>query len=584
VLAWTVGPAPSSDEKGTWIYRSHLRSGGPVKILAIEPGSGRVRSIPPVDDKEMAVWALGRGSDGAIYAGTLPGGRLWRLDHQTGRFVDLGRAAPGEQYLWELASATDGRLYMGTYPGGKLIAYDPKERRFFDLGRPDPDAAYARQVVAGDDGFVYVSTGPTPGRVIAFEIKTGTMRRLLSWESLPATWPRLWKTDSGRVLTAVGDRCHRLSGFSAEPLPIQDCIEAGPRLPDGRHVRKGTAAELVLHSVATGKEQLVPLEVPKQTVPLLRFAAGPDGALYMSGGPLYLMRLDPRSGRCEVVGWLGEGQAYQLTTHHGQLLIGAYSALASLMSYVPGRPFHPGPSPTDNPRLTVPDVLDQGWRPKAMLAVGEHVFVGAEGGYGKTEGVLVRWDPARAEAVTRAGLEPGQSIASLAWASGMLVAGTSHRGGNAGSSKGPGRLLVLSNDGSKVLGRVTPDPEAADVGTLVALADGALVGLAGARNWFRFDPRRLEITATRRAPFEAAQAHDHLFNAAVLGPDGAIWGLVATGIYRVDPKTLEAELVFAASKPITAGIALVGRDLYFAQEHEVYRARIPGAAKKARSR
>ena len=69
------------------------------------------------DGTELDVTALAIGRDGAIYAGTSPDGKVYRIaaDGRADVFFD-----PGYKYIWSLAILRDGSLAVGTGDNGKL--------------------------------------------------------------------------------------------------------------------------------------------------------------------------------------------------------------------------------------------------------------------------------------------------------------------------------------------------------------------------------------------------------------------------------------------------------------------------------
>ncbi len=88
----------------------------------------------------IAVVSLAQTSDGAVWAGAMPGNKPWRID------VAAGKATPGPQLkdvetIWSLAAVGD-TLYAGTGPKGKLysikggaakLAFDSEDKRITAL-------------------------------------------------------------------------------------------------------------------------------------------------------------------------------------------------------------------------------------------------------------------------------------------------------------------------------------------------------------------------------------------------------------------------------------------------------------------
>src|SRR5258705_13199849 len=76
------------------------------------------------------VWALARGENGTVYAGTGNDGKVVRIvGEMASEFVDAA-----ELEVHALAAGKDGRLYVATSPDGKVYAVDKdgKSKEFFD--------------------------------------------------------------------------------------------------------------------------------------------------------------------------------------------------------------------------------------------------------------------------------------------------------------------------------------------------------------------------------------------------------------------------------------------------------------------
>jgi hypothetical protein len=70
-------------------------------------------------DGAIAVVALAQGSDKAVYAGTMPGKAVWKVDVKTGKATQLAEIK-GIETVWSL-TVSGGAVYAGTGPDGKLF-------------------------------------------------------------------------------------------------------------------------------------------------------------------------------------------------------------------------------------------------------------------------------------------------------------------------------------------------------------------------------------------------------------------------------------------------------------------------------
>jgi hypothetical protein len=92
-----------SDAKGA-IYR--VANDASRKLLSI--------------DGAIAVVALAQGEGGAVYAGTMPGAKLWKIDVGAAKATAVATLKDVET-IWSLAASGD-TVYAGTGPNGKLFA------------------------------------------------------------------------------------------------------------------------------------------------------------------------------------------------------------------------------------------------------------------------------------------------------------------------------------------------------------------------------------------------------------------------------------------------------------------------------
>ena len=104
---------------------------------------------------ELLVSSLAFGRDGALYAGTLPNGRIYRIETKTGK-VKRFSEPEGAKHVWALHyDGRRGRLIAGTGPEGKIFAIDAVGRAT-ELHKA---AASHIMALTGDDkGTVYAGT------------------------------------------------------------------------------------------------------------------------------------------------------------------------------------------------------------------------------------------------------------------------------------------------------------------------------------------------------------------------------------------------------------------------------------------
>lgn len=84
----------------------------------------KVTKVADIADT-IAVVSLALAANGTLYAGTMPGGEVWKIDTGAGTATKLAELADAET-VWSLAiGAKNDKLYAGTGPKGALFEVDP---------------------------------------------------------------------------------------------------------------------------------------------------------------------------------------------------------------------------------------------------------------------------------------------------------------------------------------------------------------------------------------------------------------------------------------------------------------------------
>jgi hypothetical protein len=130
-------------------------------------GHKKVVAIPSA----IAVVSLTQTADGAVWAGAMPGNKIWKID------VNAGKATPGAQLkdaetIWSLASVGN-TVYAGTGPSGKLFSITGgNAKEAFDT-----DDKRVTAVTTTSDGAVWFGTSE---RALVFRLdpKSGNTRAM----------------------------------------------------------------------------------------------------------------------------------------------------------------------------------------------------------------------------------------------------------------------------------------------------------------------------------------------------------------------------------------------------------------------
>lgn len=110
-------------------------TGNAGKVLWIDRKGKATELLTAAEPEVFAVWV---DPDGTVFAGTSPGGKVYRIARDTpekgGAWKSEVFFAPGETYIWGLARAADGALLVATGTQGKLfkVTSSGKGEVFYD--------------------------------------------------------------------------------------------------------------------------------------------------------------------------------------------------------------------------------------------------------------------------------------------------------------------------------------------------------------------------------------------------------------------------------------------------------------------
>lgn len=255
----------------------------------------------------IAVVALAQTADGTVWAGTMPGNKLWKIDVAAGKAVataPLGKDKDVET-VWSLAAAGN-TVYAGTGPSGKLFAVTGgAAKEVFDT-----DDKRITALAVTSDGAVWLGTSDR-ALVFRFDPKLGKARAMADFagnevsslaafrdgvvaaandlaEQPPATGKTPAQVEAAEKPNAakgqvakppeVGSR----PGADKDPVPVTDLGRKGAKKGKGALFRIGKDGRLdQLHALT-------------QTY-FTSVAVGPDGAVYAGAadkGRIYMVDTD----------------------------------------------------------------------------------------------------------------------------------------------------------------------------------------------------------------------------------------------------------------------------------------------------
>ena len=331
-FVWSV----AVDKSGT----AYLGTGSPATILRVDKSG---KSFTLFDTHNLSVQVVRLGPDGALYAATMPDGKVYKLNPASTTKQEEANATvvfdasklkeqdtkPGEakppagksdsktHYIWDMTFDAQGRLYIATGGPGAVFRVDVTQpgaepEQFFKS-----DESHLRSLawdgsgnlIAGSDGsgLVYRISPQRKGYVL-FD---APRREITSIAVAP---------DGTIYAASVGDK----SRNPLPPLPVQgvgtvtftvvqpgslQAANASASVPEGSEIyalKEGQAPR----KLWSGKEEIV-----------YALAARPDGLLAISGNQGRIFNIQP-DGSYSDVAHLNAQQGLAMTAGEGGVLIG----------------------------------------------------------------------------------------------------------------------------------------------------------------------------------------------------------------------------------------------------------------------
>lgn len=546
-----IGPV-SGRKQRYYLPYSYVDS---LQVVGVSEDGNVISYSPPVS--ELSGYGTLLGQDGNIYFGTAPHAHVLRLNTASDQLEDIG-TIPGEQYVWSLTAGSDGRIYGCTSPSAKLIRFDPQNPRLEDLGRMDSSEQYARMCVADGNGFIYIGLGSVTSNIVAYQIATGQHQRIVPSQFQVPGFAQIVTDIHGQVHGSVGNQWFSLNGWKATPeatIPTQRPTNV---FADGTAISI-SGATVQLRS-PDGTIKSLPYTYSGGALSVFRLGLGPDDVLYASTAlPFYLFK-QMASGFTNI-GRFGNGEGYSMLPMNGKLLIGAYAAIAPILSFDVSRGFAPDPNP--NPTAISYPKENDSWRPLGMVSDDDsEVYISSMAGYGMQSSPLTRLD-IQTNTVTPINILPDQSTTSVALTNDNVVVGTSIQGGLGTFPSAKQAMLILLDPDGKLESSIVPVAGKSRIANLISLPGRMVVGIAD-RTPFRFDTTNMKINVGNDLP------ESPLDNTLVSGPDGTLWCLSSHNILRLDPNTLAVRSI-PSPVQITSGMAIRDDGLYFGSGSAIYR-------------
>jgi outer membrane protein assembly factor BamB len=560
------------------IYLSFGQYHAPLFLLAVNPDTGEMRQFNGPLSSEMGAWGFTVDHENRIYLGSYYHAHLLRFDPKTEHWDDLGQ--PGgetESFVCALTTAPDGKIWGGTFPSAILFSYDPKSGKSENFGRMDPEQFYCYPT-AGEDGLIYCAIQFAKMDIVVFDPKSQIKTSLIPSEGRKPGRVSLVKGNDGKIYTRLSpsdqwfriEEREKLVEISNSNLPFPP-----PGLPDGRKFQLIENKILRIQNPSTKEEKEISLEYEASGAFIFVVGLGPDGRIYGSSMlPLRLFVYDPKDGLLTNLGKaaFSTGESYSTGVLGDKLYLCSYPG-ARLSVYNPKKPLRFGPNEGDNPRDLGPIGEDQD-RPRTMIA-GPHgmIYIGSYPDYGQLGGAISVYDPKTGEKRVYRHIVQNQSIASLAYIEkfDLIAAGSSVRGGGGTRAvEREAKLILWSAKEEKKVFEIIPVSGANTILSLAATTEGKLYGTTDNEKVFVFDAEKREVQKVFDLEFK-----EPIEISLQPGPEGKLYGLSKEAIFFIDPKDDRISLLAKPPVPITTGMAILGRKIYYGSDANLFEFEIP---------
>ncbi len=562
------------------IYSAMAQNAANFILLVINPETGAFRQIVPKGENHNYPNAPIMSRTGRLYIGAAYSGHLFYFDPEKDALLDAGLIHAGSTFPCGLDEDAAGRIWIGSYGDADLTAFDPKTGTFKGYGRMDDVDMYNKPLVNADGLICNLITTTRP-HIVVLDPKTGEKQTVgpVAVKGKDKFEARKGPDKKVYIESSLGN--FRIEGFRAVPVDKvperekpapQYGIESaafvdGPDLLFRKlEVRKtdGTSRVFEMDWEGAGTE-------------IFLLHEGPDNLLYGSSIlPEHLFRYDPASGEMKDFGrcTLSTGEAYSMANLDGKLYILSYTA-ARISVYDPTKPYDFREAGESNPR-DLGRIDDISYRPRSSLAgpLGR-VWVASVPDYGMWGGPLSYYDPKTdiKQAYYRiAGDASCYTLADLPKL-GLIAVGTTIQAGTGAQPKVDQATLFLWDYQAEKKAWEGPFEHPVEAFNSLATApDGRLWGTAvnsDKGELFVFDPETKKFTGRVEIP-----SGKPLDLGLQFGPDSRLYGFTKTCLYRVNPKTMKLETVIAPEKGISVAGPVIGKNIYFADNHRLQTARL----------
>lgn len=527
-------------------------------LLRTRPGSDSLVDLGKALEGTVEIMSLEAGSNGDIYGGTFPTGKIFKYSHLEGITDLVGQVEVGESYVQRVRfEPSNNTLYAGIGSHAHLTRIDLNRLSKTNI-LPDKYAyrefVYYMDVVEGLKGgtkvFAWV-TNATDREVLVFETKDNTVKHVT--KSFDANIVSKSPFDNFVYFTSQG-KLYKADFDLEVPewIEVMSCSEA----KDMRWSKDGVLWILTkygefktynpLNGVTTSKK----IEVTALPYGIQTLLTGPNGNIWSSG---YLFGgnavYNPKTKESNQLD--GIGQAEGMVVYKNSIYFGVYPK-ARFYMYDTARDWSVAKK---NPTM-IGSIPGQD-RPFASTAIEsmEKIYWGTIPGYGKLGGALVDYNVSDNTFVPYTDFLNNHAIASLCPYGEKLLIGTTIYGGLGAKPIGKeGEIILWDVKTNQVLSRFVPVPNLTAITYLGIAPDGRLWGFADATIFVMDLENRKLLKTIKMEDIPPNPSHIWRLGFLDFHQNGYVYGVATGKFFRIDPKTYELTV-------LKEGVGLIVKDL-----------------------
>lgn len=566
------------------VYLS-VRSPNDGTLWRYEPAAGALTRVASGVAGEQMLRTID--VDGTtLYGTTFPNAELYALDLTSGELTEYGRVAESGDYAWGL-EAEGGDVWVGAGTPAQLYDVDPADGAATPL--PLPDAVVASggfiQRIETHGDLRFLSHRAVAGATVTVMDRTAAVVDTLFVNGL---WNSTEASADGTFYYLDADnrvQGHDVGARVSRPLALAPEVEGATagtsrlflaelgtaEFPGQTVAGVRTDGRIWRQNVTTGHGDVLDAPAIGSPVTTMSIGEGGDGQVYVGAylSPGVMARVDPATGAVEQLD--GPEQADAIAAHEDLTVIGSYPE-AVFHAARAGEPWEWGVNPAHV--LTLGRAATGQDRPRSLVSAGDVVAAGTIANYGELGGALTLFDPVTGEHTLHRDVVEDQSIASLAYADGMVYAGTSIHGGLSSVPTQTTAEVFAWDVVTDSLVASGPVEGATVIHALVVDGVGRVFGMTDNGVLFEYDTTTHNVVRSVQTGIRNANTWGDQSDLGYNRLDGQIYGSVADKLLRIDPSDLSVEVLRGSG---ARNSTVAHGDVWLTDETNVARYDLPGA-------